>query len=94
MTMRYLVIPVEDARAAGFNEKDLGHARRSADGTQAIVHEETLLRRRAAMGLQTLPAGDTGAVEWTYPVYLHGSPELAALLASEQWDTAEETAGT
>lgn len=46
------------------------------------------------MGLQTLPSEDTGVVEWTYPVYEHGSPELAALLASEQWDTAEETAGT
>ena len=94
MTMRYLVIPVEDARAAGFSEKEISHMRRSADGTQAIVHEETLLRRRAAMGLQTLPSEDTGVVEWTYPVYEHGSPELAALLASEQWDTAEETAGT
>lgn len=87
MTMRYLVIPVEDARAAGFSEKELSHMRRSADGLQAIVHEETLLRRRAAMGLQTLPSEDTGAAEWTYPAYEHGSTELDALLSSGQWHT-------
>lgn len=85
--MKYLVIPVEDARAAGFSEEEISHMRRSADGTQAIVHEETLLRRRAAMGLQTLPSDDTGVVEWTYPVYEHGSPELDALLSSGQWHT-------
>lgn len=89
MMMRYLILPVEDARAAGFSEKELSHMHRSADGTQAIVHEETLLRLRAEMGLQTLPSEYTGVVEWTYPVYEQGSPELAALLASEQWDYTE-----
>lgn len=87
--MRYLVIPTEDARAAGFSEDELGHMRRNADGSQVIVHEDTLLRLRAAMGLQTLPSEYTGVVEWTYPVYEQGSPELAALLASEQWDYTE-----
>ena len=42
----------------------------------------------------TLPMdGETGLTEWTYPVYGHGSAELKALLASEEWKGAEDLPG-
>ena len=44
--MRYIVLPVEDARAV-FAEHEISHMRRSVDGSQVIAHEEVLLRRRA-----------------------------------------------
>ena len=90
--MRYIVLPVEDARAV-FAEHEISHMRRSVDGSQVIAHEEVLLRRRAAMGVQMLPSGDTGAAEWPYPVYEHGSAELAELLSSPQWSGEKGGAG-
>lgn len=83
-------MPIEDAQVV-FTEEELNHKRKSVDGTQAIVHEEELLRKRGSLGVQTLPSGDGGAAEWPYPVYEHGSAELAELLSSPQW--SEEKGG-
>lgn len=82
--MRYIVVPIEDVQAL-FSAEELEHARKSLDGSEMIVHEETLLRRREKLGLMTLPINQDGQVEWTYPVYEHGSPELEGLLGSEGW---------
>lgn len=82
--MRYIVVPTEDVQTL-FSADELEHARKSLDGSEMIVHEETLLRRREKLGLMTLPANQDGRVEWTYPVYEHGSPELEGLLGSEEW---------
>ena len=89
--MRYYVMPIEDAQVV-FTEEELNHKRKSVGGTQAIVHEEELLRKRGSLGVQTLPSGDGGAAEWPYPVYGHGSAELAELLSSPQWSEEKEGA--
>ena len=82
--MRYIVVPTEDVQAL-FSADELEHARKSLDGSDMIVHEETLLRRREKLGLMTLPINQDGMTEWTYPVYEHDSPELGTLLASGEW---------
>lgn len=91
--MRYVVVPVTDVRGL-FTADELGHARKSVDGTRMIVHEETLLKKRERLGLMTLPMdGDTGMTEWTYPVYGYGSVELVELLASDEWKGEEDLPG-
>lgn len=82
--MRYIVIPYEDAQIV-MTQDELEHAKKSIDGTQVIVHEDILIRKRNAMGLTTLPTEDTGTIEWTYPVYEFGSEALEQLLQSEEW---------
>lgn len=87
--MRYIVIPTAHARIV-LTQDELEHARKSVDGTQVIVHEETLVRKRNEMGLTTLPSGDTGTFEWTYPVYEYNSDDLYDLLHSHEWDVGKE----
>lgn len=65
--------------------------RKSIDGTKVIVHEEILINKRNARGLVTLPAEDTGVIEWTYPIYNYNTTELTALLSSDEWSSKEET---
>lgn len=73
--MKFIVMPIEDAQII-FSPAEIEYARKSNNGTKMLVHEETLLRKRAAMGLQTLPSEETGEFEWTYPVYKYKSKEL------------------
>lgn len=83
--MRYVVVPIADVRGL-FTADELGHARKSNDGTRMIVHEETLLKKREQLGLMTLPMDEeTGLTEWTYPVYEYGSAELEGLLSGDEW---------
>lgn len=82
--MRFIVIPIEDAKMA-FTEEELSTMRKSLDGTKVIAHEEILVRKRNAMGLTTLPSEETGVIEWTYPVYNYKSEELNTLLNSDEW---------
>ena len=86
--MKYIVIPIEDAQIV-MTQDELEHARKSIDGSEVLVHEETLVRKRNAMGLVTLPADD-GDFEWTYPVYEHGSKELNELLSGSEWSNEIE----
>lgn len=81
--MRYIVVPIEDAQIV-FTQDELDHALKSVDGSEVLVHEETLLRKRKAMGFAVLDGAD-GDVEWTYPVYEYGSEELDELLGSNEW---------
>lgn len=81
--MKYIVIPIEDAQIV-MTQDEIEHARKSVDGSEVLVHEETLVRKRNAMGFVTLPA-DNGNFEWTYPVYEHGSKELNELLSGSEW---------
>lgn len=90
--MNFIVIPIEDAQAI-FTPAEIAAARKSNGGEQLLAHEETLLRKRAGMGLQTLPAGETGELEWPYPVYAYGSNELEALLQSAEWAQETEAEG-
>lgn len=87
--MKYIVIPIEDAKIV-FTDEELSTMRKSVDGTEVIVHENILVDKRNAMGLTTLPSGDTGTFEWTYPVYEFNSKELNNLLSSETWTSKEE----
>lgn len=81
--MKYIVIPIEDAQIV-MTQDELEHARKSVDGSEVLVHEETLVRKRNTMGFITLPADD-GSFEWTYPVYEYESEELNELLNSNEW---------
>ena len=81
--MKYIVIPIEDAQIV-MTQDELEHARKSVDGSKILVHEETLVRKRNAMGFITLPA-DNEDFEWTYPVYEYESEELDTLLNSNEW---------
>lgn len=87
--MRYIIIPIEDAQVV-MTADEIDHARKSVDGTQMIVHEETLVKKRNALGLNTLTSEDTGTIEWTYPVYEYQSKELYELLSSADWTKPEE----
>ena len=90
MIMRYVIVPIEDVRDL-FTSDELEHARKNVDGTRMIVHEETLLRKREKLGVETLPMhGDTGMPEWTYPVYEYNSDDLYDLLHSYEWDVGKE----
>lgn len=81
--MRYIIIPIEDAQIV-FTQDELDHAKKSVDGSEILVHEETLIRKRNAMGFVTLPT-DNGDFEWIYPIYEHGSKELNELLNGSEW---------
>lgn len=87
--MRYIIIPIEDAQVV-MSQDEIAHARKNVEGTQLIVHEETLVRKRNALGLNILTSEDMGAIEWTYPVYEYQSKELDELLASKEWTETEE----
>lgn len=87
--MRYIVMPIEDAQVV-FTDNELSTMRKSVDGTEVIVHEEILVRKRNQMGLTTLLSEETGAIEWTYPVYEYNSVELNNLLQSEAWSNNEQ----
>lgn len=82
--MRFIVIPIEDAKMV-FTEEELSTMRKSLDKTKVIAHEEILVKKRNAMGLTTLPSEETGVIEWTYPVYNYNSEELDTLLSSDEW---------
>lgn len=86
--MRYIILPIEDAQVV-FSAEELETMRKSVDGKEVIAHEETLLKKREQLGFSTLPSEETGQVEWTYPVYIHGSGELGELLASPGWTSPE-----
>lgn len=88
--MKFIIIPIEDAEVL-FTSDEIEHARKSVDGKKMIVHEETLIDKRNAIGLQTLPAEYTGEIEWTYPVYIYNSEELTDLLNSKDWYNKEES---
>lgn len=81
--MRYIIVPIEDAQIV-FTQDELDHARKSVDGSEVIIDEPVLIRKRQAMGFVTLPADD-GGFEWTYPVYEHDSEELNTLLNGSEW---------
>ena len=87
--MKFIIIPIEDAEIL-FTSDEIEHARKSVDGKSMIVHEETLIAKRNAAGLQTLPTEDTGEIEWTYPAYIYDSEELTNLLNSKDWYNKEE----
>lgn len=82
--MRFIVIPIEDAKIV-FSNEELLTVRKSVDGKEIIVHEEILIKKRNDKGLITLPSEDTGMFEWTYPTYEYNSKELNELLSSEEW---------
>lgn len=86
--MKYIVIPIEDAQIV-MTQDELDHARKSVDGSEVLVHEEILVRKRNTIGLTTLPA-DNGDFEWTYPVYEYGSKELNELLNGSEWSNEIE----
>ena len=86
--MRYIVLPIIDAQLV-FSNEELSTMRQNIEGTEVIVHEEILLRKREALGLTTLPSEETGMFEWTYPVYQFDSQELDNLLSSDNWNYKE-----
>lgn len=86
--MKFIVIPIEDARLV-FTEEELNRARKNVEGTEVIVHEEILLKKRQEAGLSTLPTDDTGEFKWTYPVYQYRSKEINDLLNSDDWTSKE-----
>lgn len=86
--MKFIVLPIEDARIV-FTTKELETMRKSIDGTQVIAHEESLIKARQSLGLNTLPSEETGEIEWTYPVYQYRSKELDDLLNSDDWTNKE-----
>lgn len=87
--MKFIVLPLEDAKLV-FTEQELETHRKSIDGTEVIVHEETLLEKRQALDMSTLPADEVGEIQWTYPNYEYGSKELNDLLESDKWSSKED----
>ena len=88
--MKFIVIPIEDAQLV-FTEEELNRARKNVEGTEVIVHEEILLKKRQEAGLSTLLTDDTGEFEWTYPVYQYGSKELNELITSFDWNSENDS---
>lgn len=86
--MKFIVLPISDAELI-FTEQELSTMRKSLDGTQLIVHEVTLLKKREGMGMSILPSEETGQIEWTYPVYEYNTDEFNSLLNSEEWTSNE-----
>lgn len=87
--MKFIVLPLEDAKLV-FTEQELETHRKSIDGTEVIVHEETLLEKRQALGMSTLPTDEVGEIQWTYSNYEYGSKELNDLLESDKWSIKED----
>lgn len=87
--MKFIVLPIEDAKLI-FTEKELETYRKSIDGTEVIVHEETLLEKRQALGMSTLPTDEVEEIQWTYPNYEYESKELNDLLESDKWNSKED----
>ena len=86
--MKFIILPIEDAKII-FTEKELETHRKSVDGSQVIVHEETLIEKQEAMGMTILPSEETGQIEWTYPNYEYNSDELNSILDSDKWNKEE-----
>ena len=87
--MKFIVLPLEDAKLI-FTEKELETHRKSIDGTEVIVHEETLLEKRQALGMSILPTDENGVIQWTYPNYEYNTDELNTLLESDKSSNKEE----
>ena len=87
--MKFIVLPLEDAKLI-FTEKELETHRKSIDGTEVIVHEETLLEKRQALGMSTLSTDEIGEIQWTYPNYEYNTDELNTLLESDKWSSKED----
>lgn len=87
--MKFIVLPIEDAKII-FSEKELETHRKSIDGTEVIVHEETLLEKRQALDMSTLPTDEIGKIQWTYPNYEYNTDELNTLLESDKWSSKED----
>lgn len=87
--MKFIVLPLEDAKLV-FTEQELETYRKSIDGTEVIVHEETLLEKRQALGMSILSTDENGVIQWTYPNYEYNTDELNNLLKSEKWSNKEE----
>ena len=87
--MKFIILPIEDAKIV-FSEKELETHRKSIDGSQVIVHEETLLEKRQTLGLGELPTDTDGTIQWTYPNYEYNTDELKSLLESDEWSSKEE----
>ena len=87
--MKFIVLPLEDAKLV-FTEQELETHRKSIDGTEVIVHEETLLEKRQALGMSVLPTDENGVIQWTYPNYEYNTDELNTLLESDKWSSKEE----
>jgi hypothetical protein len=87
--MKFIVLPIEDAKII-FTEKELETHRKSIDGTEVIVHEETLLEKRQALDMSILPTDENRVIQWTYPNYEYNTDELNNLLKSEKWSNKEE----
>lgn len=87
--MKFIVLPLEDAKLV-FTEQELETHRKSIDGTEVIVHEETLLEKRQALSMSTLPTDEIGEIQWTYPNYEYNTDELNTLLESDKWSSKED----
>lgn len=87
--MKFIILPIEDAKII-FSEQELETHRKNIDGSQVIVHEETLLEKRQALGLGELSTDTDGTIQWTYPNYEYNSDELNSLLESDEWSSKEE----
>lgn len=87
--MKFIVLPIEDAKII-FSEKELETHRKSIDGSEVIVHEETLLEKRKTLGVGELSTDTDGIIQWTYPNYEYNTDELNNLLESDEWSSKEE----
>lgn len=87
--MKFIVLPLEDAKLV-FTEQELETHRKSIDGTEVIIHEETLLEKRQALGMSILPTDEIGEIQWTYPNYEYNTDELNTLLESDKWSSKED----
>lgn len=87
--MKFIVLPIEDAKII-FSEKELETHRKSIDGSQVIVHEETLLEKRKTLEFRELPTDTDGTIQWTYPSYEYNTDELNNLLENDEWSSKEE----
>lgn len=87
--MKFIVLPLEDAKLI-FTEKELETHRKSIDGTELIIHEETLLEKRQALGMSIFLTDENGVIQWTYPNYEYNTDELNTLLESDKWSSKEE----
>lgn len=87
--MKFIVLPIEDAKLI-FTEKELETHRKSIDGSEIIVHEETLLEKRKILEFREFPTDTDGIIQWTYPNYEYNTDELNTLLESDKWSNKDE----
>lgn len=87
--MRFIVLPISDVTSI-FSPSEVEGMRKSIDGTEVIMHEEILAKKKEERGEELFTDPETGEILWDpYQVYQYGTRELDSLLESPEWTSPE-----